>query len=567
MTGMLAMPQMNNTLKPISQSDNMLRHPSAEDLDAAHQLVSSARGARERHLEIRRGSQGGANEDVEMGNASDGGDVNDVSTVEQQGQAEGLAPSDTHAGQQHKSPRSPGRDAAFLGHSCSNCGTKRTPLWRRSPTGATICNACGLYYKARNVARPTNRNRAQHGANGSAAGEGDRKSTSPVPQGGSRQPAPGSNYVIPEQTQAGSCPGGGSCNGTGGAEGCDGCPAYNNRVYKCARASAANQAPRLSPQARSQTGESLGGSQDGDATRGNQSAAGPDGSTLQVACQNCSTTVTPLWRRDENGLPICNACGLYYKLNGCHRPVTMKKSIIKRRKRVVPALRDQSPTQMSNGSSASPEASDDRALGQQVYSHHPHNVPPPVDFTGYSGTASLHHHQPPAQRMGETGRMIAPHPRPSSNSPRSVPLPSPNSVSRKRSIADVSAEDSSHLVANEASMANNGVKLPAIASAAASQSAGIPARLSSISSLLNHAEDPLDDSRLDPSLAALSRQQRQQQLQNRSPSRSPSHPPANAQEAADQESVKAERRARLQREAEDMREALRVKERELAEFE
>ncbi|XP_026667234.1 box A-binding factor-like isoform X2 [Ceratina calcarata] len=52
-----------------------------------------------------------------------------------------------------------------------------------------------------------------------------------------------------------------------------------------------------------------------------------------VQCANCRTSNTTLWRRNNNGEPVCNACGLYYKLHQVNRPLSMKKEGIQTRKR------------------------------------------------------------------------------------------------------------------------------------------------------------------------------------------------------------------------------------------
>ncbi|XP_058822166.1 box A-binding factor-like isoform X2 [Topomyia yanbarensis] len=52
-----------------------------------------------------------------------------------------------------------------------------------------------------------------------------------------------------------------------------------------------------------------------------------------LQCSNCQTVKTSLWRRNQVGEPVCNACGLYYKLHNINRPLTMKKDNIQSRKR------------------------------------------------------------------------------------------------------------------------------------------------------------------------------------------------------------------------------------------
>ena len=55
------------------------------------------------------------------------------------------------------------------------------------------------------------------------------------------------------------------------------------------------------------------------------------GGKPQVQCFNCKTFKTPLWRRDPAGNTLCNACGLFQKLHGTMRPLSMKSDVIKKR--------------------------------------------------------------------------------------------------------------------------------------------------------------------------------------------------------------------------------------------
>ncbi|KAM4587595.1 GATA binding protein 1a [Odontesthes bonariensis] len=116
-------------------------------------------------------------------------------------------------------------------------------------------------------------------------------------------------------------------------------------------------------------------------------------------CANCHTSTTTLWRRNANGEPVCNACGLYFKLHNVNRPLTMKKEGIQTRNRKVSNKNKKSKkaTMLEPYSEMGQQLDDNVgpfSLGPGTlltYSHTPHLIPTPSHLHPSGGLPYPHH--------------------------------------------------------------------------------------------------------------------------------------------------------------------------------
>ncbi|KAJ7874635.1 hypothetical protein B0H13DRAFT_1531206, partial [Mycena leptocephala] len=70
-----------------------------------------------------------------------------------------------------------------------------------------------------------------------------------------------------------------------------------------------------------------------DADNDDEGSESSEGAPEGPECSHCHTRQTSVWRRNKEGDQVCNACGVYQRLRGKPRPLSLRRNKIKPRAR------------------------------------------------------------------------------------------------------------------------------------------------------------------------------------------------------------------------------------------